>query len=79
MLKVWVVVPLTGWNDKFDGKAWLVKVEATKGNGLKKDSAADAMAVRSVALERFKEKIGTVPPATLHEIATAIALVVEAI
>lgn len=79
VLKVWLVIPLTGWKDHYDGKPWLVRVEATKGNGLQKESAADALAVRSVALVRFEKKLGHLSPLTLNEIAMAIAMVVEAI
>jgi len=79
ILNVRLVVPLTGWNQNYDGKVWLIKIETSKSNGLKKTSAADALATRSVALERFKEKIGILQSSTMNEIATAIALVVEGI
>jgi len=41
VLKVWLVVPLTGWKDRYDGKPWLVRVEATK-SVLKKRCPASA-------------------------------------
>lgn len=78
-LNVRVVIPLTGWDDKYDGKIWLFRVDPSKANGLSKPSAADALAVRSVALERFKERLGALPVSTVDELAKALAVVVEAI
>lgn len=44
-----VVVPITGWQDQFDGYLWFVKLEPDGQNGLDKLSAADAFQIRSLA------------------------------
>lgn len=72
-----IVVPLTGWQDKFINSQWMVKIAADKNNGLDHDSAADALQIRCVSYERFTQKLGTVPASVLDEIAAAIAIVIE--
>ncbi len=72
-----IVVPLTGWQDKFTNSQWMVKIVADTNNGLDHDSAADALQIRCVSYERFTEKLGTVPAPILDEIAAAIAIVIE--
>ncbi len=79
VLKRRIVIPITGWNRTFEGKLWLVKVGPSTENGLTKESVFDALAVRSVALERFKSKLGHISPDLVDEVAKAVAMVVEAI
>ncbi|BAC90413.1 gsr2472 [Gloeobacter violaceus PCC 7421] len=42
-------------------------------NGLDNESAVDALQVRSLALERFRKKLGKLPAKTMEEIAAAVA------
>ena len=72
-----IVVPLTGWQDKFTNSQWMVKIIADTSNGLDHDSAADALQLRCVSYERFTSKLGTVSAPILDEIAAAIAIVIE--
>ena len=72
-----IVVPLTGWQDKFTNSQWMVKIVADASNGLDHDSAADALQLRCVSYERFNLKLGTIPAPLLDEIAAAIAIVIE--
>lgn len=76
-LRTKLVVPLTGWQEKFSVSDWMVKIVADTSNGLDHDSAADALQLRCVSFERFAKKLGTVPPSVLNEITTAIAIVIE--
>jgi len=76
-LKTKLVVPLTGWQEKFVISQWMVKIVADSSNGLDHDSAADALQIRCVSYERFAIKLGTVSALVLDEITTAIAIVVE--
>jgi mRNA interferase MazF len=72
-----LVAPITGWQDHFKDKWWLVPLEPTKQNGLTKTSVVDTLQLRGVDVERFVEKLGTVDAHTLAEITAAIALVIE--
>ena len=68
---------MTTWKDKFDSNIWMVKLEPDESNGLENVSAADALQIRSLSLERFVEKIGQVSSEVLDDITAAIAIVVE--
>jgi mRNA-degrading endonuclease toxin of MazEF toxin-antitoxin module len=46
---------------------------------LDNDSAADALQIRCVSLDRFKDKLGKVDPAVLSDIVAAVAILIEAV
>jgi len=72
-----LVAPVTNWNDAFEGNIWHVRLEPSNVNGLSKTSAADALQVRSVSLDRFVSRLGRVSPQELEDIVQALAAVVE--
>ena len=76
-LPVRLVAPFTGWQEHFEGNLWHVQVSPTRQNGLEKESAVDALQVRSVDTSRFVEKLGRMHPPRLEEVVTAVALVIE--
>lgn len=71
-----IVVPITNWREDYNRKPWLVYLAPTARNGLRKESTADCFQVKSVALARFKSKIGYLTTTQLDEIAAAIAICV---
>ena len=73
-----LVVPLTDWKPHYVGFPWFVLISDTPQNGLIKDTGADAFQTKSVSLARFVRRIGTVTPAQLDDVATAIAMCVGA-
>jgi mRNA interferase MazF len=72
-----VIVPLTEWRERYAEAPWMVHVGARPGNGLGKDSAADAFQVRSVARERFVRRLGRVSDMEMSAIGKALALVLR--
>ena len=76
-LPVRLVAPLTGWKSYFEKNLWHVRLSPTKRNGLDKESAADALQIRSVDVSRFGEQLGRIREAELEEITTAVAVVIE--
>ena len=72
-----LVVPITHWSPAFGGNIWHVRLEPTHQNGLTKTSAADALQVRSVSLDRFLGCRGRISQQELEEIVQALAAVVE--
>jgi mRNA-degrading endonuclease toxin of MazEF toxin-antitoxin module len=73
-----MVVPITDWKPQFAGFPWFVLIPADSGNGLSKDSGADAFQTKSVSLTRFVRPLGTVSPVQLDAVASAVALCVGA-
>lgn len=72
-----IVLPITEWNDIYGKNIWHVKIIPDDKNGLEKDSAVDALQVRSVSLERFNDRLGYISADLLEEIIFALAAVVE--
>ena len=77
VLRLKVIVPITGWTDVFAKIPWMVRIEPTSENGLSKLSAADAFQVRSVSQERLIKQVGTVSEKTIQEIGLALAVVLN--
>jgi mRNA interferase MazF len=72
-----LVVPVTAWNPIFESNFWHVRLNPTPENGLNKPSAADALQVRSVSIDRFMDCRGRLAQQELEEITQAIAVVIE--
>lgn len=75
-LRLRVVVPLTHWQVRYSAFAWFTYVPVTPANGLARDSGADAFQVKSVSVQRFQRRMGSLTAAQMDEIASAIALCV---
>jgi mRNA interferase MazF len=73
-----IVVPVTEWKPRYSGLPWFVELQPDASNRLQKASGADAFQVRSVALERFKAKMGVVTATQMEDVAAAIAVCVGA-
>lgn len=71
-----LVVPITDWKPNFTTYPWFVQLPASSSTGLRKNSGADAFQTKSVSLDRFVRKIGSVSDARIDSIAEAIALCV---
>lgn len=78
ILPLKVIVPVTEWKERFQGAAWLVRVEPDEKNGLMKTSAVDTFQLRFVSTKRLLRKMGAISPAVLNEIKTAIKAVIDA-
>ena len=71
-----IVVPITGWDDRWTTVPWLIYLRSTKRNGLDKDSAADCFQVKSVSLTRFVSRVGTLTADEIEQISAAISICV---
>jgi mRNA interferase MazF len=77
LLPVKIVVPLTEYKEYYIDYPWHVRVEAAKGNGLKKTSSADCLQVKSLSTERFQKKLGSLGNEEMDKIINGIALCIE--
>jgi mRNA interferase MazF len=77
VLRLKVIVPITGWNDVFTKIPWMVRIEPTLENGLSKLSVADAFQVGSVSEQRLIKQVGTVSEETIQELGLALAVVLN--
>ena len=77
VLRVKLVAPITGWNPRYRHQVWHVRVDKSQQNGLSKDSAIDVLQTRSVALERFVSRVGTLEAPRLEQVKAAFLLVID--
>ena len=77
ILPLKVIVPITEWKDRYTVAPWMVQLEPNAENGLDKPSAADAFQVRSVAQERFVQRLGKLSDTAMQEITRALAVVLS--
>lgn len=75
-IRLQIVVSITRWQAQFSRYFWMVQLKPNEQNGLSKDSTADAFQVKSLSVNRFQRKLGSVTEEQLKEISTAIALCV---
>jgi mRNA interferase MazF len=73
-----IAVPITDWKPYYAQASWFVYLAASAGNGMVKDSAADAFQVKSVSENRFVSRIGVLTSNQVDDIAAAVALCVGA-
>ncbi len=77
VLRLKVVVPITSWNEAFDGVAWMVRLEPSIDNGLSKTSAADTFQVRFVSQQRLIRQVGVLSDEYMQSISAALAVVLK--
>ena len=57
----------------------MVRIVASKENGLTNDSAADCFQAKSVSTSRFIRRMGVIQLSDLDEIVKTIAIIIEAV
>jgi mRNA interferase MazF len=72
-----IVVPVTDWKDRYAYYPWMVRLEPDSDNGLVKSSASDGFQVRSVSLERFVERLGTLTEERVNRIVKSVGLCIR--
>jgi len=75
VLPLRVIVPITGWKERYAQALWMVRLEPNVDNGLDKVSCADAFQVRSVSTERFVRRLGQLDEPSIRAVERALALV----
>ena len=77
ILPVKVIVPFTGWKDRYGQAPWMVRIDPDERNGLSKSSAADALQIRSVSQQRLVQKLGILPSIQVTQIVQAVVTVLQ--
>ena len=74
ILPLKIIVPLTGWQEKFEQAKWLIPIDSSSHSGLRKKTAADTFQVRSLSHASFIEKIGVLTEEEMKAIEIGLAL-----
>ena len=69
-----IIVPITGWDEKFKQADWHVFLQANRTNGLSKDSSADTFQVRSISERRLVKKLGKVGEKEMQQIQAGLTI-----
>ena len=77
VLKLRIVVPITGWREVFAERPWMTSITPIPNNGLTKRSAVDSFQCKSVSLSRFRQKLGDLLPQEIEDIVEAIAICIK--
>jgi mRNA interferase MazF len=77
ILPLKVIVPITDWKERYETKAWMVRLEPTSESGLSKTSAADTFQVRSISQTRLIQKRGKLSDIEMNAISDALAIVLS--
>jgi mRNA-degrading endonuclease toxin of MazEF toxin-antitoxin module len=72
-----IAVPLKTWQDRFAAWPWVVRIEPTAANGLKRTEAADVMQTKSFDTGKFLDRQGRLTADEIDDITAALAIVVE--
>lgn len=72
-----IIVPITGWKNRYTVAPWMVKINPDSQNKLAKVSAADCFQVRSISDKRFIKIIGLVDSSTLEQIRDGLIIVLS--
>lgn len=72
-----IVIPITGWQDKFNQRPFMVKIAQDRLNGLDKDSAGNVLQVRSVSTQRFMYKKGVIAENIMKELLAGLIISID--
>jgi len=71
-----IITPITDWKDQYINYPWMIKIMPTDQNNLTKISAVDCFQIRSVSVERFTVKVGSVEIEIIENVQEAIIKVI---
>ena len=72
-----IIVPLMSWRDEFIGRLNKLRIEMSDRNGLRAESAADFLQVRSVSTNRFIKRIGVLEAEQVEEIVAGVVIALD--
>lgn len=73
-----IIVPITAWNPRFEGRSWHVHLLPNGGkNGLQKESSADTFQVKNVDQQRLIKKIGELSDSEMALISEGLKICME--
>lgn len=72
-----IIVPITSWQPRFASWPYMIPIPQSPANGLARDSCANVLQVRSVALERLTKRLGVVTDDHLLLIVAGVALSID--
>ncbi|HAC63268.1 MAG TPA: PemK family transcriptional regulator [Cyanothece sp. UBA12306] len=72
-----IVIPVTTWQDKFINRPFMVKIYKNNLNGLIRNSAGNVLQIRSIATQRFINKLGLISSKIMEQLLLALIISVD--
>ncbi len=76
-LRLAIVVPLTGWQPRWEGNSFFLTLDPEPSNGLSKKSAVDCFQMRALSHQRFIRRLGGLSADEIDRLKTAAALILD--
>ena len=71
-----IIAPITDWKNHYSIAPWMVEINPSNQNGLKKKSSIDCFQVRSVSKDRLIKRIGHITPSQILQVQEGIIKVI---
>lgn len=72
-----LVVPVTGWQMRWEQHPFFLTIEPQPHHGLTKKSAVDCFQIRALSHQRFIRRLGEIGRSEMEEIKAAVALILD--
>jgi mRNA interferase MazF len=69
-----ITIPITTWQEKFNDRPFMVRIDACADNGLDRDSAGNVLQIRSLSTDRFVKRLGQVSEEILQELLAGLVV-----
>ena len=76
-LRLAIVVPVTGWQPRWEDNAFFLTLRPEPSHGLTKRSVVDCFQMRALSHRRFIKFLGTLSPEEMDRIKSACALILD--
>ncbi len=76
-LRLAIVVPVTGWQPRWENHAFFLAVDPEPRHGLTKKGAVDCFQVRALSHRRFVKRLGALSREEMDRIRNAVALILD--
>lgn len=76
-LRLAIVVPVTGWQRRWEANPFFLTLDGEARHGLRKKSAVDCFQLRALSHRRFIKRLGRLSAAELERVKTAVALILD--
>ncbi len=76
-LRLAMVVPVTGWQPRWEGNPFFLTLAPEPHHGLRKRSVVDCFQMRALSHRRFIKRLGQLGEEEIDGIKTAVALILD--
>lgn len=76
-LRLAIVVPVTGWQPRWQDNPFFLTIDPEPRHGLRKKSMVDCFQTRALSHRRFIKRLGELSEEEMDQVKTAVALILD--